>query len=154
MVESPEQVQQATAAILTAIGLPAPVPFTVTVGEKSYPLARLGFPEINTLRIWAKTTMPDPLEAVTAHLTGLPASIQRVMVESALAAVRLPVTFGSDEFNGAMQTQQGLREVLWLSLKRAGAGEELTREASDAAADAMGVSAATQTFKVALLGGV
>jgi hypothetical protein len=119
----------------------------VTINGENYPLAMLGLAEVGNLRIWAKSQLPNPLEGVRDQLEGFDERIQRAMIDSALAEARRPVMFGSPEFQSAVQTGDGLREVLWLSLKRAGA--DVAREASDAAADAMDLDRAADVYATA-----
>jgi len=125
----------------------AKVAKTVTVDGKTFPLSTLTLPAIGQLRAWAKSRLPDPIEAIKPHLADFEPPVQRMMLEQALAEVRRPVTFGSPEFNGAMQCGEGLKEVLWLVLKQNGA--DVSREASDAAADSMPADVAADVFGAA-----
>jgi hypothetical protein len=119
----------------------------VAVGDRAFTLAMLGLPEIGRLRAFAKAQQSDPMAAVKPHLGDVDPAVQRIMIDQALSEIRRPVAFGSPEFVGAMQTTAGLREVLWLSLKRGGA--DVDRGASDAAADGMTVDQAGDVFAAA-----
>ena len=125
-----------------------PAPPTPIVAGQPRALATLGMTEVGQLRLWAKAQQPNPLEEVRPHLDGLDAPAQRILLELALAELRKPVMFGSPEFLGAMQGGGGIREVLWLSLKRA--GSDVDRAASDAAADAMSIDEAADVLAAAL----
>ena len=104
----------------TEVPTPAAPP-TVTIGGKGYPLAPLGLPEIGELRAFTKRIQPDPLEAMKPYLDDAAPGLQRMLIDNALAEVRRPVLFGSPEFMGAIQSREGLREILWLCLRRGGA---------------------------------
>jgi hypothetical protein len=126
---------------------PKAPPFAPIIGGEPRDLAILGMPEIGQLRIWAKSQQPNPIDEVKPYLDGLEASTQRTLLDLALTELRRPMMFGSPEFLGAMQSGGGLREVLALSLKRA--GSIVDRAASDSAADAMSVEVAADVLAAA-----
>jgi hypothetical protein len=126
---------------------PEKTPFVPTIGGQPRKLGVLGMPEIGQLRIWAKAQQPNPIDQVKPHLDGLEATAQRILLDLAVAELRRPLTFGSPEFQEAMQTGEGMREVLHLSLKRA--GQAIERADSDAAADAMSIDQAADVLSVA-----
>jgi hypothetical protein len=109
----------------------------VTIDGKQYAPGKLTMADIGDLRVWVRLRRPDPFDAIRGHIDGMPAELQRAMIDDALAEIRRPVVYGDLEFMAALQSKEGLREALWYLLRRGGAS--ITREQSDAAADSLGL---------------
>lgn len=110
-------------------------PASLTIDGKDYPLVRIGLPELTEFLRWVKAHRPDPLEAIAPHMNRFSPEIQQVMIKDALAQFYKPITLGSPEFLEAFMTDEGLKELVWLSVLKAGHG--LARKQSDGAVDAL-----------------
>jgi hypothetical protein len=120
---------------------------TVTIAGQEQPLGTLGLREIGELSHLAKLETENPLESIKGLLGILDGPGQRQVTDAALADLRRPVLFGSPEFFSFVQSGSGFRAVTFMALKRGGAN--VSREDSDAAADAMSVTDAAEVIAVA-----
>ncbi len=116
-------------------------PFCVTIDGVEHPVAALGMPEIAQLQIWVKSQQPDPIKAIQPYMKDFDDTCKRHMLDNALAELRKPVEIGSTEWVLALASKHGLRELLYLGLRRGGA--DVTREQSDRAADQLDARGAT-----------
>lgn len=117
----------------------------IAIDGADYPIASLGLPEIGELRLWAKKQQPNPIEELKPLVADLPIEVQKALFLEAAAQIKQPIMYGSAAFMSAIQTGEGFREMIRLSLLRAGA-QGLTTAMIAKAADSLGIDKAADVI--------
>lgn len=110
-------------------------PVCIMIDGIKYPVVAISLPEIAEFQIWVKKRQPNPLKEIAPFMADFDDVCKRRMIDSALDQMRKPVEVGSPEFRLEAQSKDGMRELVYLSLKRSGA--QVARELCDAAVDAL-----------------
>jgi hypothetical protein len=104
-------------------------PRTLDVGGRAYQVHPLTLDDLGALQKWVNDQLPDPLALVRGQLDGFSPEQQKFLLKEAIdAARRGKPRLGTPEADALTGSLEGLRELLFLAIRRG--DPAFTREAA------------------------
>lgn len=121
-------------------------PRPMMLGGESYDIHPLTLGDFADLQRFVESQFPDPIAAAKANLDGLPMAVQQYLLKEALAiAARPKPRLGTPEADAILQSLDGVREILFLSIRKG--RPAFTRTDAAALYDRIGMDDIGRVFK-------
>ena len=116
-------------------------PRSLTVDGREYHIYPLTLGDLGKLQAWLNSKLPDPFRAIEGRLEGLTVEQQKYLLRDAADRANRPrvIPFQSAEGQELLQTFEGVKELLWLSIHRGDPG--FSREDAEALAGRISLGA-------------